>query len=172
MRFGGLDGALHSVMAMDVGKDKLVLTAPLLGDHEYILSTGLVIQDLDIYGVPTRFEAAHDGVVELDAVLVLTGLEGGVQDGVGVTVEGDYYVLVATACTDQEAACAIGVDFVYGLHTDVEIIGLNLKEEGGGRRDGCGDWKLGRAYTLASFLKVDFDSLVCGWEIIGDVGVS
>ena len=82
MRFEGLDGMLRGIATMDVRRYELVFTVPFLGDHMSILGTGLVVEDLELDKVPVRFEVVHDGVVRLDALLLLARIYGGIQDGV------------------------------------------------------------------------------------------
>ena len=48
-------------------------------------------------------------------MLVATGAEGGLEDGVGVAVVRHHYLLVTTTRFDGEASTIIGVELADGL---------------------------------------------------------
>jgi len=65
----------------------------------------------------------HDRVLGGDAVFVLVGLEGRLDDRVRVAVVHDHDVLIATAGTNGESASVIGVELFDGLYGDVDFAG-------------------------------------------------
>ena len=106
------------------GGDEEVLAGPVLLDDASVFGAGFVVEDLGGDGMPTHLEAVHDGIVGGNAVFVLTRLEGGLEDCVGVAVVGDHDVLVAAAGANGEATCVVGVELLDGFHPDVDFVGV------------------------------------------------
>ena len=119
-----LDGTFGGVTAVDIGGDEEVLAGPVLLDDASVFGAGFVVEDLGGDGMPTHLEAVHDGIVGGDAVFVLTRLEGGLEDCIGVTVVGDHNVLVAAAGANGEATCVVCVELLDGFHPDVDFVGV------------------------------------------------
>ncbi len=70
MGLEGLNGLLSSVATLYIWRDKLVPNLPLVHNGGLEFSTDLVVEDLEIYIVPTVGEVAHDGVVGGQSVFV------------------------------------------------------------------------------------------------------
>ena len=129
MGFERLDGTSGGV-AVDIWRDEKVSAVPVFLDDAFVFGTGFVVEDLGSDGVSARLETVHDGVVGGNLVFVLAGLEGGLEDGVGVAVVGDHDVLIAATGADGEASGVVCVQLFDGLDLDVDFVGA-------GRRAGC-----------------------------------
>ena len=97
MGFDHLDGTFGGVAAVDIWRDKKVFAVPVFFDDVSVFGAGLIVEDLGSDGVFARLETVHDGVVGSNLVFVLAGLEGGLEDGVGVAVVGNHDILIAAA---------------------------------------------------------------------------
>ena len=86
MSFEISDGSLGDVASTDVWGHKLERAASHVLDGQFVGLAGLVVQDLQVYGVAALFETRHDAVVCRNAMAVLARLEWFNQDGVGVKV--------------------------------------------------------------------------------------
>ena len=93
---------------------------PFLGDGLLVIGAGFVIQDLEVDGEASRFQALHDAVVSWDAVVVLARFEWASEDRIGVAVVGDHDVLVVAATPDGEAAGVVGEELA-------DMADLNMK---------------------------------------------
>ena len=67
-------------------------------------------------------EAFHDGVVGYDVMGVTTHFQCGVQDGIGVTVVGNHYLLVATVRANGEASSVFCVKLADWLFLNINFI--------------------------------------------------
>ncbi len=91
-------------------RDELVPNLPLVHNGGLEFGTDLVVEDLAINGVPTVGEAAHDGVIGGQLVLIGPVTIRGAKDCIAAAVEGDGDVLVAAASPDEESPNVVGVD--------------------------------------------------------------
>ena len=71
---------------------------------------------------------APDRVLGRDVVVVFPVLEGGVKDGVGVSMIGNHDVIFAAAGTEGGAARVISVQFVDGFDTYLDFVGTNSRK--------------------------------------------
>ena len=115
------DGALRGVTAVDVRWHELVRGFPYLCDCPLVFATGFVVQDLQVNFVAAGVESLYDGVVGLNPVFVLAGLERGMKDGVGIAMVRNHYVLVAAAGPDGESATIVSVQPTDRLDAQVEF---------------------------------------------------
>jgi len=109
--FEGSNRTFSSIAAVDIGWDELVVALPLLFDDAFVVCAGFVVENLEINSVAAVTEALHDGVVRLNTVRIFFGLEGGLEDHVGIAVVCDHDVLVAFAGTNREATGVVRVQF-------------------------------------------------------------
>ena len=77
-------------------------------------------------------ESLHDVIICRNTVSIASRLEGGIQNGVSITMKSCHGVLIATPCSDGEEAAVIGVNISYGILIDVDLSGLDVGEEGYG----------------------------------------
>ena len=70
------NGTLCSIAAVHVSRDELKLGIPLEGDGFLISSAGFIVQDLEVDSEAAGRQPCHDGIVGDDAVAVIPGLEG------------------------------------------------------------------------------------------------
>ena len=82
-------------------------------------STGFVVQDLQINPEIAFLESGHDFVVCWDAMGVSLCLEWLDQNDVCLLMECKHYVLIATHCSDGEAAHLIHEEFGEWDHIDM-----------------------------------------------------
>ena len=95
-------GAFGNVAVIHVRRDKLEGGLQFFSDDVLEFSAAFVIHDMVVDLVAALPEAFHDGVECGDAVLVTVGLEQGLEDGVGVAVVCNHYVLNSTERLDGE----------------------------------------------------------------------
>ena len=120
MSFESANCTFGRIATMHVGRDQLKFGFPFLGDRLFVLDAGFVIQDLEVDGEASRFQALHDAVVSWDAVVVLARFEWASEDRIGVAVVGDHDVLVVAATPDGEAAGVVGEE-------PADMADLNMK---------------------------------------------
>ncbi len=122
MGLEGLNGLLGSIVTMYVRRDKLVLDLPLVHNGGLEFGADFIVEDLEINIVPTVGEAAYDGVVGGQLVLVGPVNIRGSEDCVAAAMEGDGNVLVAAASPDGESLGVIGVELGKREVRDVELV--------------------------------------------------
>ena len=97
-------------------------SAPGFCDDIFECSADFVVHDLDVDFVVVFGEVLHDGVVGSDAAFAAFALEWGAKDDIAVTVVDDHVVLVATVCTNVEAAGVICANFADWVNANVEFV--------------------------------------------------
>ncbi len=117
------NGALRSIVAVHVRRDVLKLGVPLEGDGFLISGAGFIVQDLEVNSEATGRQPCHDEIVGSNAVAVIPGLEGLLENEVAVGMVGDHHILVARACLDRETTCVICVEPAEGVDLDEDLIG-------------------------------------------------
>ncbi len=117
------NGALHPIVAIHVWRDQLEGGVPLKVDCFFISGAGFVIQDLEINREPTGRQVSLDSVVGCDVVVVTLGLEGLLENEVAFSVEGNYYILVAGASSDRDAAGVVVEEIAERLCYDKNLVG-------------------------------------------------
>ncbi len=117
------NGALRSIAAVHVRRDELKLGILLEGDGFLISGAGFIVQDLEFDSKAAGCQRCHDGIVGGDAVAVIPGLEGLLENEVAVGRVGDHHILVARARLDQETTCVICVERAEGVDLDEDLIG-------------------------------------------------
>ena len=75
----------------------------------FVLCTGLIVEDLEVNEHPILAQASHDGIVRLQAMLVLEILERGNQNCVGIAMINNHEILVAALRLDRLASCVISI---------------------------------------------------------------
>ena len=106
-------------------------------------------------------ETCHDAVVRRDAVLVLPGMEGFDQNGIGVDVVRQHNVVIDSVGADGEAAHFICVELADGIKYDVEFLGFCGRNLTSDVRERLlvGRFGLGGAQTLSILSHVSFQRL-------------
>ncbi len=117
------NGALHLIAAVHVRRDKLKLGVPLEGDGFLINGAGFIVQDLEVNGEAAGCQLCHDGIVGGNAVAVIPGLEGLLENEVAIGMVGNHHILVARACLDWETTCVVCVEPAEGVDLDEDLIG-------------------------------------------------
>ena len=74
------NGPFRGITSVDIWWNQLVIDTPLLSYITFVLCTGLIVEDLEVDEHPILVQASHDGLVSLQAMLVLVSLEWGYQD--------------------------------------------------------------------------------------------
>ena len=75
MSFKSIYGTFSNIEEMDIWRDKLEISVPLINDGVAILGASLVAEDLDINYVALGFEAQHDAIVGRNVMPVIALLE-------------------------------------------------------------------------------------------------
>ncbi len=104
------DCSFSFVASVHVWRYFLELTFPDFCDVAEELLTDLVVHDLHVHSESSRFEAAHDGIICWDAMMICFCFEGLYEDDVCGIMECNHDVLVSTLCTDGESAHVVGVE--------------------------------------------------------------
>ena len=94
---------------MDIRWNLLVIVTPLLSYSTFVLCTGLIVEDLEVNEYAILAQTSHDGLVSLQAMLVLVSLEWDYQNCVRVAIIGNSEILVAALRLDRLASCAISI---------------------------------------------------------------
>ena len=124
MSFEGADYPLSGVAEVDVWRDKLELTYPIVLYFQLVGLAGLVVEYLDVNSVAAILETRHYAVVRLNALSIVPGLEGFDQNGIGVDVVRQHNVVVAVAGSDRDADHVVCVELADGLKEGVDFLGL------------------------------------------------
>jgi hypothetical protein len=66
----------------------------------------------------------HNGVISCNAVVVILGFEGLLEDKVAIGVEGNHDVLVARACSDREVARVVSEELAEQFSEDKDLVGM------------------------------------------------
>ena len=130
MRFEGADGPFCRVAAVHVGWHELVGAVPGGRDGIAVGCAGFVVEDVSGHMETSRFEARHDVVVGWDAVVIVFGLEGLDEDGVGILVVGHHDILITASRPDWEAARVVSEEGAGSDFSEVDFVS---------RR--CGQWR-------------------------------
>ena len=69
------NGPFRSITSVDIWWHKLVIVTLLLSYSTFVLYTGLIVENLEVDEHPIIEQASHDGLVSLQAMLVLASLE-------------------------------------------------------------------------------------------------
>ncbi len=117
------NGVLCLIAAVHVRRDKLKLGIPLEGDGFLISGAGFIVQDLEVDSEAPGCQPCHDGIVGSNAVAVIPGLEGLLENEVAVGMVGNYLILVARARLDRETTCVVCVEPADGVDLDKDLIG-------------------------------------------------
>ena len=73
--FKSADGTFSDIAEMDIWRDKLEISVPLINDGAAILGASFIVKDLEINAVAIGFEAQHDAVVGRNVMPVVALLE-------------------------------------------------------------------------------------------------
>ena len=73
----------------------MVINAPILSYSTFLLWTGLIVKDLEVGKHPILAQSSHDGLVSLQAMIVLANLKRGYQNFVGIKMVGNHEIVVA-----------------------------------------------------------------------------
>ena len=103
----GLNGTFSHIGTMDIGRNKLERSVPVLGDGGEVFLAGFVVEDLVFDIVAFVTEVGHDAGMSSDAMAVVARLEQFDKDGVAVTVVGQHDVLVAAAGAGGETSQSV-----------------------------------------------------------------
>ncbi len=117
------NGVLRFIAAVHVRRDKLKLGVPLEGDGFLISGAGLIVQDLEVNSKAAGRQPYHDGIVGSNAVAVIPGLEGLLENEVAIGMVGNHCILVAKARLDRETTCVFCVEPAEGMDLDEDLIG-------------------------------------------------
>ena len=101
-----------------MGRDELVPRLPGFSDGLIVGRTDFILQHLEVHLMSTACESLHNGSVRCNPVSIVARLEGGIQNGVSITVKRYHDVLIATPLSDGEEAAVISVNVDYGLLID------------------------------------------------------
>ncbi len=104
------------------GEKKLKLGVPLEGDGFLISGTGFIVQDLEVDSKAMGRQPCHDGIVGGNAVAVIPGLEGLLENEVAVGMVGNHHILVARARLDQEMISVVCVVPAEGVDLDEDLM--------------------------------------------------
>ncbi len=114
---------LHLIAVVHVRRDELKLGIPLEGDGFLISGAGFIVQDLEVNSEAASRQPCHDGIVGGNAVAVIPGLEGLLENEVAIGMVGDHHILVARARLDRETTCVVCVEPAEGVDLDEDLIG-------------------------------------------------
>ncbi len=81
------------------------------------------VQDLEVNSKATGHQPCHDGIVGGNAVAVIPGLEGLLENEVTVGMVGNHHILVARARLDRETTCVVCVEPAEGVDLDEDLMG-------------------------------------------------
>ena len=87
----------------------LVIVTPLLSYSTFVLCTGLIVEGLEVNEYAILAQTSHDGLVSLQAMLVLVSLEWDYQNCVRVAIIGNHEILVAALRLDRLASRVISI---------------------------------------------------------------
>ena len=128
MGLEGANGSFSGIEMINIRRYELVVCFPHFCDGMFVLSAGFIVQDLKVNGVASGAEVLHDGIIRFNSMFVFAGLEWGVQDGVGITMIHNHYVLIATAGSDGKAATVISVQLADGLDSNLDFSSLDGRQ--------------------------------------------
>ena len=117
------NGTLRLIAAVHVRRNELKLGIPLEGDGFLIRGAGVIVQDLEVNSKAAGCQPCHDGIVGGNAVAVIPGLEGLLENEVAIGMVGDHHILVARARLDRETTCVVCVEPADGVDLDKDLIG-------------------------------------------------
>ncbi len=117
------NSVLPLIAAVHVRRDELKLGISLEGDGFLISGAGFIVQDLEVDIKATGCQPCHDGIVGGNAVVVIPGLEGLLENEVAIGMVGDHHILVAKARLDRETTCVVCVEPAEGVDLDEDLIG-------------------------------------------------
>ena len=155
----GLDGAFSRIGAVDVERNELEGSIPVLGNVGTACLAGFVVENLVFDNVAFVAEVGHDAGMSSNAVAVMARLEGFDKDGLAVTVVGQHDVLVATMGAGGEESHVVRVEFADGLDGDLQFMGggqWSGRRGAGGRGPGLG---FGGADALSGLGEMTFDGV-------------
>lgn len=98
----GSDGPLRSIAAVHFWGHQLKLGMPIEHDGLFVGTTGLIVEDLEVYGEAAGEEPCHDGVVGGDAMGVSFSLEWVLENQIAISMIGNHHVLVAGTGLDRK----------------------------------------------------------------------
>ena len=81
---------------MGIRWHQLEIVTLLISYSFFLLCTGLIVTDLEVDEHPILAQASHDGLVSLQAMLVLASLEWGYQNCIGIAMIVNHEVLVSS----------------------------------------------------------------------------
>ncbi len=114
---------LRLIAVVYVRRDELKLGILLEGDGFLIRGAGFIVQDLEVDSKAAGCQPCHDGIVGGNAVAVIPGLEGLLENEVAIGMVDNHHILVARAQLDRETTCVTCVEPAEGVDLDEDLIG-------------------------------------------------
>jgi hypothetical protein len=117
--YEGANRSLCCVLVVNMGWYQLVVYLPLLSHKRFVLRTNFIVKDLEIHMVISRLEALNDGIIRLQSMSILSGLEGGNKDCIGRSVKSNHDILVAASGSGGETTCIISIQLANRFHGEM-----------------------------------------------------